>query len=86
MNKPIKVKIIISDDHNYYNEVENDGKKYTSVDYYASTYGGAAPCDNKNEIQTAIKHAKSVIRGEGDIPIVIDKREKSTPKDRIFGY
>lgn len=77
MKKAKKVGIVISEGHNYCKSVKN-GAPFTSVDYMASTYGGASPCDNENEIQSALKHAKSVIRSEGDIPVIIDQRKRAT--------
>ena len=77
MKKAMKVEIIISEGHNYCKTV-NNGAPFTSVDYMASTYGGGSPCDNEDEIQSALKHAKSVIRSEGDIPVVVDQRKRAT--------
>lgn len=71
-----KIEIIISEGHNYVDSVKN-GAPFTSVDYNASTYGGASPCDNGKEIQSAIKHAKEVIREHRNIPAVVDNREKA---------
>ena len=74
MNK--KVTITIS--KRRYSPSVKGGAEFTSVDYSASTYGGASPCDNKGEVEQAIRHAKDVIRQEGDIPIVDNQVESRT--------
>ena len=69
-----KVRIIITDGHNYDKSV-NNGRAFTSVGFFAGNYGGSSPCDNAEEISKAVKHCKNWIREERDIPIVVDKRE-----------
>lgn len=69
-----KVEIVVEEGYHYFKSVKN-GAAYTSVDYNASRYGGASPCDNEKEVQRAIKHAKECILEEGDTPIVVDNRE-----------
>ena len=73
MHRPEKINIVISKDH-YAPSVKN-GREFTSIDYSCSRYGGAYPCDSEEEVQRGIGWAKKSIRNEGDIPIVIDKRE-----------
>ena len=74
--KSKKVEIIITEGHNYDPSVKN-GAPYISVDYSASLYGGASPCNCDDDINTAIKHAKDSIKNHGDIPVIIDKRKKA---------
>ena len=74
--KPKKVEIVITEGHNY-NERVKGGAAFTSVDYGTYNYGGGSPCDNDEEINSAIKHAKEVIKSEGDIPVVVDRRKKA---------
>ena len=71
-----RVEIIISEGHHYVQSVKN-GRAFTSVGYSASLYGGGCPCDNEKEINNAIKNAKETIINEGDIPVVVDEREKA---------
>jgi len=66
-----RVEIVLSD--GYY----TTGGRFTGVDYFGSNYGGGCPCNNQKEINSAIDHAKKIIRDNGDIPIVVDKRESS---------
>lgn len=55
--KSTKVKIFISEGHNYYPSIKN-GVPYISVDFQGSTYGGASPCDTEDEIQATIRNTK----------------------------
>lgn len=65
----------------HYRPTVKDGKEYTSVSCMSSSYGSGHPCDNEDEIQSAIKSCKEMIRGEGDIPILEDNR---MTLDRFF--
>ena len=71
-----KVEIVITEGHHYCESVKG-GAAFTAVDYSASTYGGASPCDNDCEVGRAIRSAKENIRREGDIPVVVDRRKKA---------
>ena len=71
---PKKVEIHVSAGNHYDNSVKN-GAEYTSVDYSASTYGGASPCDSEEEVQEHINWAKETIKNAGDIPVLVDERE-----------
>jgi len=51
--KPNKIEIIITEGNHYCESVKG-GTPYTSVDYSASRYGGASPCDNEEEIKSSI--------------------------------
>lgn len=70
----MKVEIEIIDGNKY---DEGGGAPYTKVRYFTSIYGAACPCDNEEEIQTAIKNAQRRIKRNGDIPAVVDKRKKA---------
>ena len=72
-----KVEIIVSEGHNYHLSVKG-GRSFTSVDYNAYRYGGASPCDNEVAVQNAIKGAEKTIINEGDVPVLIDSRNKAT--------
>ena len=74
MNK--KIKITISKGR--YAPSVKGGTEYTSVAYMASTYGGGSPCDSKAEVEQAIRHAREVIRKNGDIPVVDYENEIRT--------
>ena len=73
MEKMNKVKIEIS--KGTYSKSHKDGAEYTSVGYDGKRYGGTSPCDNQEEIDSSIEHAKKTIIKEGDIPILYDLRE-----------
>ena len=47
-----------------------------SVNFQARIYGASHPCGNEEEIQKAIESCKNWIKGQGDTPIVEDKRIK----------
>ncbi|WP_309400024.1 hypothetical protein [Cerasicoccus maritimus] len=68
-----KVVIEITDGHRYDSSVKG-GKAFTSVDYMASTYGAACPCDWEGEVAEAVARSQQDIRANGDIPVVQDKR------------
>lgn len=70
-----KATITIDPNRNYSLSHKN-GAKFTSVSFSGNIYGGASPCDNPEEIQSAIDHAIKVIKDHGDIPIILDKRIK----------
>ena len=69
-----KVEIVVEEGHHYDISHQN-GAAYTSVNYHTNRYGGCSPCDNPEEIRSAIEHAKAVILKEGDKPIVVDNRD-----------
>ncbi len=71
-----KVEIIIEEGHTY-NYKDRLGQPFTSVSYMGKNYGGGSPCNNEEEIKTAVKYAKKTIVEAGDKPIVVDKREKA---------
>lgn len=68
-----KVKILIEGGRHYHKEVHN-GAEYISVGFMAKTYGMGCPCDNEEEIRSAIEHARKTIIKAGDKPIVEDTR------------
>lgn len=70
------VEITVVEGGNYIDSVK-DGRSFTSVRYDGKNYGGSSPCDNAEEISSAIKHAKETIIDAGDKPKVTDKREKA---------
>ena len=71
------VEIAIYDGNKYVESVKN-GANFICVSYDGKNYGGSSPCDNQEEINNSIAHAKKVIIKEGDIPKVVDKRAKAT--------
>jgi len=75
MNK--KVEIVIEGGRNY-DPSHKNGASFTSVDFMASTYGSASPCDTTEEISQAVEHCKERILEAGDRPIVVDKRKKAS--------
>lgn len=48
-----------------------------SVDLSGSTYGGASPCANGEDVKKAIKHFKEWAIKEGDIPVIKDERARA---------
>lgn len=68
-----KVEIIIEDDN--YSE---DGKPFTSVGFLASTYGAGYPCNNQEQINSAIENSKERITEAGDKFIITDKRKAAS--------
>ena len=70
-----KVEIVITEGHNYCES--HSGRTYTSVRFHGRGYGRSAPCDNEKEIQEQIEYCKKWIREEGDIPVVVDKRNET---------
>jgi hypothetical protein len=72
MAKPKKIEITIQTKN--YDPSYKNGMSYTSVDFMASIYGAAFPCDTEEQVKDAIRHFKEWIIEEGDIPIVKDLR------------
>lgn len=74
MNKKVEIIIETRDEKGNPFAFE-DGMKFTSVGFSASTYGAGTPCKTDDEIRSSIEHQKQRIIREGDIPVVIDKRQ-----------
>ena len=72
MAKPKRVEIIIQKGN--YDPSHKNGRGYVSVDFMASRYGRASPCDSEEEVKDAITSCKKWIIEEGDIPIIKDLR------------
>ena len=68
-----KVLIKVSAGHRYVSSVK-DGREYVSVSCQGRAYGSSYPCDCEDEVKSAIKSCKKLVRGEGDIPFVEDNR------------
>ena len=54
-----------------------EGDRYISVRMSANRYGSSSPCLTDEEITNSVKNAEEWIKKEGDIPEVVDLREKS---------
>lgn len=73
----------------HYSDHVNSGKEYTSVNANGKTYGCSFPCDNPNDIESAIQSCKEMIEREGDKwellkPKVREiKNETKTIKEKI---
>jgi hypothetical protein len=70
----MKVEIRISEGHTYtcYDKL---GKPFVAVDYFGRNYGGGSPCDTEEDVNFAVKCAKTTIKREGDVPVVVDNRD-----------
>ena len=71
MNK----KVIITIRKDRYSPGVNRGKEFTAVDCRASSYGSGNPCNSQEEVDAAVLHCQTMIRNEGDIPVVDNKIE-----------
>lgn len=77
-----KVEIII-DENDYkgnkykFDESVYNGCEYTSVGFNGKNYGSMSPCRNDKEIKKSIENCKEWIIKEGDIPVIVDNREKA---------
>lgn len=84
MNKKVEIVVTDKDLDGLPLKYTETGKPYVCVDYSGNTYGGGCPCDSEEEINNAINHAKTVISGEGDKPVVVDNR-KQVKLSKWFG-
>lgn len=75
-----KVIIKVESGHRY-SSTTKDGMEFTSVNCMGATYGAGHPCDNEDEVQSAVKRCKKMVRENGDIPMVEDNR---MTLDRFF--
>lgn len=78
-----KVKIVI--EKGKYEESHKNGRDYTSVSYFGSTYGASSPCDSKEQIENSIRLARERIEEEGDTPIILNLVELRTLQDFCIG-
>ena len=69
-----KILIIKVEKGRHYISSVKGGREYTSVSCMGGTYGSSCPCDNEDEIKSAIERGKAYIRKMGDIPEVEDNR------------
>ena len=67
----MRVDIIINKSR--YDKSHKNGADYTSVSYSGKVYGGASPCDTKEQVRQTIKQAKKTISIQGDTYQVVDK-------------
>lgn len=68
--------IITITPNRFYDKSHKEGAMFTSVDMEGHNYGSASPCDNDEEIISAIKHCKEWATREGQKYEIIDLRPK----------